>query len=392
MEKGKTIVILGGGIGGIVAASRLRKKLPREHRILLVERGTQYIFAPSFLWMMTGLRTAEQISRPLKELGKKGIEIITGDIKKIDPVEITVHINEIGAIGKGREIKGDYIIIAMGAELVPNKVAGLSEAGFNFYTLAGAEALRNARLNIRNGRIIILVSGIPFKCPAAPYEAAMLIEYDCRKRKIRQDIQIDIYTPEPGPMGVTGPEVSRQVRQMVEAKNINFHPEHTVNHVNAAGKQIIFSNGITADFDLLVYVPPHQAPQAVQEADLTNDSGWIPVNRQTLETRFPGVYAVGDVTGIMLSIGKPLPKAGVFAHGEAEVVANNIARAITGKGKPTVFDGQGECFIETGDGKAGFGSGNFFSEPAPQVKMRGPNRALHLGKIAFEKFWLYEWF
>ena len=130
----------------------------------------------------------------------------------------------------------------------------------------------------------------------------------------------------------------------------------------------------------------------MQDAGLTNESSWIPVNRQTLETRFAGVYALGDVTGIMLSMGKPLPKAGVFAHGEAEVVANNIAYAITGNGKPTVFDGQGECFIETGDGKAGFGSGNFYSEPAPLVKMRGPNRTLHLGKIAFEKYWLFEWF
>jgi len=220
----------------------------------------------------------------------------------------------------------------------------------------------------------------------------MLIEYDCRKRKIRQDVKIDLYTPEPGPMGVAGPEVSRQVRQMVEAKDIGFHPEHAVTQVDPNARQLHFTNGSSADFDLLVYVPPHRAPQIVQDAGLTGESGWIPVNRGTLETRFPGVYAVGDVTGIPLSMGKPLPKAGVFAHGEAEVVANNIVYAITGKGKPTVFNGHGECFIETGDGKAGFGSGDFFAEPVPKVKMRGPNRALHFGKVAFEKFWLFEWF
>lgn len=389
MAEAKTIVILGGGIGGIVAATRLRKKLPKEHRIVVVERSPQYTFAPSFLWLMTGLRTAGEISRPFNELGKKGIEIITGDIQRIDPQNRSVYINENG---NEIEIRGDYLIIAMGAELAPQKVPGLSEAGYSFYTLSGAEALRDARLNVRNGRIVILVSGVPFKCPAAPYEAAMLIEYDCRKRKIRQDIQIDVYTPEPGPMGVTGPEISRQVRQMVETKDIGFHPEHTVSRVDTSSKQIIFVNRGTADFDLLIYVPPHIAPQPVRDAGLTNESGWIPVNRQTLETRFDGVYALGDVTGIMLTMGKPLPKAGVFAHGEAEVVANNIAYAITGKGKTTVFDGQGECFIETGDGKAGFGSGNFYAEPVPQVKMRGPNRALHVGKIAFEKYWLFEWF
>ncbi|MCC6544831.1 MAG: NAD(P)/FAD-dependent oxidoreductase [Nitrospirae bacterium] len=385
MAVSKTILILGGGIGGIVSASRLRKKLPSEYRIILVERNPMYIFTPSFLWLMTGLRTAEQISRPLTELGKKGVEIVTGDIQQIDPENRTIQVN-------GREIKGDYLIIALGAELIPHKIPGLVEGGYTFYTLEGAEALRDARLEIRKGRIVILVSSIPFKCPAAPYEAAMLIEYDCRKRKIRQDIQIDLYTPEPGPMGVAGPEVSRQVRQMVEEKDIHFHPEQTVTGVDTTARQIRFTNGITTDYDLLIYIPPHQAPKVVQEAGLTNASGWIPVDRGTLETRFPGVYTVGDVTGIMLPMGKPLPKAGVFAHGEAEVVANNIIHAITGKGKPAVFEGHGECFIETGDGKAGFGRGNFFAEPVPQVKIRGPNRTLHLGKVAFEKFWLFEWF
>lgn len=179
---------------------------------------------------------------------------------------------------------------------------------------------------------------------------------------------------------------------MVEAKNIGFHPEHAVTQVDTTARKIHFTSGATANFDLLAYVPPHRAPQVVQDAGLTNESGWIPVDRGTLETRFPGVYAVGDVTGIPLSMGKPLPKAGVFAHGEAEVVANNITHALTGKGKPAVFNGHGECFSETGDGKAGFGSGDFFAEPVPQVKMRGPNRALHIGKVAFEKFWLFEWF
>src|SRR3989304_3297281 len=209
MASAKTILMLGGGIGGIVSAVRLRKRLSREHRIVLVERSSRYIFTPSFLWLMTGLRKAEQISRPLSELGKKGIEIVTGDIQEIDPERHTIR-----------------------------------------------------------------VSGTPFKCPAAPYEAAMLIEYDCRKRKIRQDVKIDLYTPEPGPMGVAGPEISKQVRQMVEAKDISFHPEHAVTKVDPTARQIHFTNGATADFNLLVYVPPPRAPQIVQDAGLTGESGW----------------------------------------------------------------------------------------------------------------------
>lgn len=294
----------------------------------------------------------------------------------------------------GQEFKGDYLVLALGAELAPGTIPGLSEAGHNFYTLAGAEALRDARLTVREGRIVVLVSAIPFKYPAAPYEAAMLLEYDCRKRKIRERIQIDLYTPEPepGPMGVAGPEVSAQVRQMIEAKGISYYPEHVVTQVNPETKQIQFASGAMADFDLLAYVPTHRAPQVVRDAGLTGESGWVPVDRSTLETKFPGIYAIGDVTGIMLSMGKPLPKAGVFAHGEAEVVANNLSHEITGKGSPKIFDGHGECFVESGDGKAGFGSGNFFAEPAPQVKLRQPSRTLHLGKVAFEKYWLFEWF
>jgi sulfide:quinone oxidoreductase len=385
MPAAKTILVLGGGIGGLVAASRLRKGLSREHRVVLIERESDYVFAPSFLWLMTGLRQREKISRPLSKLRKQGIELVQGSIERIDPGARTVWVD-------GRELACDYLVIALGAELAPETIPGLTGAGHNFYSLAGAEALRDARLGLHAGRVIVLVSAMPFKCPAAPYEAAMLLEYDFRKRKLREQIEVDLYSPEPGPMPVLGPEISHQVRQMVEAKGIGYHPEHTVTQVDATAQRIQFANGASAEFDLLAYVPPHRAPRVVTECGLTGESGWIPVHRQTLETQFPGVYAIGDVTGIMLSMGKPLPKAGVFAHGEAEVVANNLVHAITGKGNPVQFDGHGECFIETGDGKAGFGSGNFFAEPAPEIKLRQPSRLLHVGKVAFEKYWLFEWF
>jgi len=385
MPESKTILILGGGIGGLVAASRLRKQLPKAHRIVLIEREAQFLFQPSLLWLMTGLRSREKITRPLSALERKGIEVVQGEITHIHAESRTVRVGE-------REYRGDFLIIALGAELAPETIPGLAEAGHNLYTLEGAEALRDARLQLREGRLVVLVSGVPFKCPAAPYEAAMLLEYDCRKRKVRDAVTIDLYSLEPGPMPVAGPEVSAQVRQMVEAKGIGYHPEHAVKRVDPQTRRIDFSNGATTTFDLLVYVPPHRAPRVVAEAGLTGDSGWVPVDRHTLETRFPGVYAIGDVTGIPLVTGKPLPKAGVFAHGEAEVVADNITHAVTGKGKPGSFAGHGECFLESGDGKAGFGSGDFFAEPAPQVKLHQPSRTLHLGKVAYEKFWLFEWF
>jgi len=385
MNTGKTILVLGGGIGGIVTASRLRKKLPHQHRVILVEREPDHVFAPSLLWVMTEQRTTGNISRSLSSLEKQGIELIRGDIERIDPEQPSVQVN-------GQTLRGDYLVIALGAELAPETIPGLVEAGHNLYSVTGAEAIRDARLEHGEGHIVILVSSIPFKCPAAPYEAAMLLAHDYRQRKLRDSVQIDLYSPEPGPMGVAGPVVSRQVRKMVESKGINYYPEYAVTRVDNIERRIEFTNGKVVDFDLLVYVPPHRAPGVVREAGLTGESGWIPVDRGTLQTRFPEVYAIGDVTGIMLSMGKPLPKAGVFAHGEAEVVADNLVSAITGTGAKRTYTGHGECFVEIGDNSAGFGSGNFFAEPSPQIKLRGPSWIFHLGKVAFEKFWLFRWF
>ncbi|MEX0697197.1 MAG: FAD/NAD(P)-binding oxidoreductase [Dongiaceae bacterium] len=385
MIGGKTVLVLGGGIGGIVAASLMRKNLSRAHRVVLVERDAQHVFPPSLLWLMVGARSERQISRPLAALAKSGIELVRGEIDGIDPLTRRVSVG-------GQSILADYIVVALGTELAPEAIPGLAEAGHNFYTLAGAQSLNRARTGLRQGRIVVLVGGMPFKCPAAPYEAAMLLAADARKRGVHEAVTVDLYSPEPGPMPVAGPQVSAMVRQLVESRGVRVHSEHAVSEVDPSGRLIHFKNGETALFDLLAYVPPHRAPAAVRTAGLTGESGWVPVDRQTLETEFPGVYAIGDVTGIPLVNGRPLPKAGVFAHGEAEVVANNIAHAIIGKGAPRTFEGHGACFIEIGDGRAGFGSGNFLAEPAPQIRLRQPGRLWHLGKVAYEKYWLYRWF
>lgn len=382
---GKTVLVLGGGIGGVVAASRLRRALPHAHRVVLVEREPTHLFQPSLLWLMLGWRRAAQISRPLAALTRRGIEVVRGNVDRIDAARRAVTVD-------GREHIADYLVIALGAELAPETIPGLVPSGHNLYSLAGAEALCEARRRFRAGRLVVLVCGMPFKCPAAPYEAAMLLEYDCRQRGVRDAVSLDLYTPEPGPMPAAGPEVSAQVRQMVEAKGIRYHPGHSVTQVEADPRRITFANGAIAEFDLLAYVPPHRAPQAVREAGLCGASGWVAVDRTTLATSFAGVYAIGDVTGIPLTIGKPLPKAGVFAHGQAEVVAHNIAAEILGQDPDARFQGHGACFVETGDGRAGFGSGNFMAEPAPAVKLRRPSLLLRLGKVAYEKYWLYRWF
>lgn len=385
MADRKSVLVLGGGVGGVVAAHHLRRYLPRDRRIVLIDRERQHLFQPSLLWLMVGQREPEQIRRPLDGLQRKGIEVVNGEIEQIDPAERAVRVS-------GRELKADALVIALGADLAPGQISGLEQAGHNLYTLQGATALRDALRQFSGGRVVLLTAASAYKCPAAPYEAAMLIEGAFRRHGVRDRAQIDFYAAEPGPMGVAGPQVSAAVRQMVEQRGIRYHPEHQVQSVDSTARRLSFTNGTEAECDLLVYVPPHRAPSVVRQSGLVGESGWVSVDRHTLETRFPFVYAVGDVTAIPLKLGKPLPKAGVFASNQAEVVARNLARAWVGRGVSARFEGHGSCFIEAGGGKAGFGSGNFYAEPTPQIKLHAPSRWWHLGKVLFEKRWLRRWF
>jgi len=217
----------------------------------------------------------------------------------------------------------------------------------------------------------------------------MLIDALMRERGVRSSIAIELHSAEPGPMGVAGPQASAAVRAMVEDKSIAYRPEHQI--ARAEDGCVVFTDGVTAPFDLLVYVPPIAPPPVLRDSGLADPTGWIGVDRHTMATSFPGVYAVGDVTLIPLAMGKPLPRAGVFAHAQAEAVARNISATVAGKAATARFDGHGACFIETGAGRAGFGSGNFYAEPQPAVRMRRPGWWWHAGKVLFEKRVLATW-
>ncbi|MBI4484737.1 MAG: NAD(P)/FAD-dependent oxidoreductase [Acidobacteria bacterium] len=382
MARSHTIVILGGGIGGVATARSLRKRLPGTHRIILVDRQRDHVFAPSLLWLMVGQRTADAITRPLTRLERQGIEVRIGTVQHVDPDQRVVMVD-------GEAVTGDYLVITLGAELAPELIPGLAEAGHNFYSLAGAQSLWTALQHGERGRIVVLTAAPAYKCPAAPYEAAMLLDAWYRTRGLRDGMQFDVYAAEPAPMGVAGPHVSSAVTQLLASKEIAYHPEHQVVSVDPARKRLTFSNGTEAVFDVLAYVPPHRAPAALRDSGLLAESGWIAVDRHTMQTRWRNVYAIGDVVSIPLALGKPLPKAGVFAHAEADVVAENVAHAIAGENQPARFDGHGECFIEIGGGKAGFGGGDFYAEPKPAVMLRQPSWRWHLGKVWVEKSWLY---
>jgi sulfide:quinone oxidoreductase len=195
-------------------------------------------------------------------------------------------------------------------------------------------------------------------------------------------------------MPVAGPELGAAVVQMLEAKEIRFHPLHALTSVDPAARTMRFQQGQTERYDLLVAVPPHRSPRVVREAGLTSPAGWVPVNPQTLETQHDGVFAIGDVTVIPIpgrwkpDVPLMLPKAGVFAHVQAEVVAARIAAEIEGRKPSETFCGDGYCMLETGEDLAGFAYGNFFAEPSPQVNLRQIGKGWHIGKVLFEKWWL----
>lgn len=385
--KGKTIVVLGGGVGGLVTANELRRLVPPQHRIIVVEKDRQHAFAPSFLWLMTGDRRPAQITRDVRHLLRPGVELMEAEVRAIDLARSQVETS-------AQPLTYDYLVVALGAELAPTIIPGLAENTHTFYTFDGAGRTRDALRGFGGGTIAVVVSRLPFKCPAAPYEGAMLIADVLRRRKLSDRAAIHLFTPEPQPMPVAGPDLGSAVRNMIEAKGIAFHPLHKLAAVEPQAQLLHFEERAPIKYDLLVVVPPHRGPGLLRDAGLANEAGWVPVDRATLQTRHEGVYALGDVTAIpipgrwMPDVPLMLPKAGVFAHAQALVVARRIAGEITDTPVDATFCGDGYCMLEAGEDLAGFAYGNFFAEPSPQIRLHRIGRTWHLGKVLFEKWWL----
>ncbi len=381
---GKTVVVFGGGVGGVVAAHRLRRLLPHQHRVVVVDRSPMHTFAPAFTWVMLGERRPAQVVADLRALRRQGIEVMLDEVTAVD-------LEGRRLIMTQGEVQFDYLVLAPGAEYGTGGIPGLAQA-WTFYHLDGAEALRDELAKRQEGRIVILVPALPYKCPAAPYEGALLIDHYYRRRGLRHQVEIHLITPEPHPLPVAGPEVGAQVMEMLAAREIRFSPNMQVQAVDQEKKTLVFADGSQVPFDLLIAVPVHSAPAVVREAGLIGPSGWVEVDPHTLTTPWEGVYAVGDVTYIPLANGLPLPKAGVFAHAQAEVVARNLAAKIQGEAEAWRFGGQGQCFLETGFRRAALAQGEFYTHPAPRVKMRPPSPLWYWAKRGLAWWWLRRWF
>src|SRR5262249_32228440 len=363
-----TTVILGGGFGGIAAANSLRRLLPADHEIVVIDTSARFHVGAGKTWVMLGERTYDQISQSRSLLFARGIRVVEAEVQSISLSERTVS-------ARAESLKWDFLVVALGAELNMAAVPGLAEAAHTFYTVEGAGRRKTVLERLSGGDGAILIPKAPLKCPPAPYEAAMLLHEAFRRRGLAGKARLAIHTVEGAPMTTAGAEMGEFIKSELAQRGIAFFPQRSITHVHVPARRILFESGGEAHYDLLIAVPPHVAPKVVRDAQLVNQSGWIPVDPKTMQVKQPAdasaVYAAGDVTVVPLpgrykpEVGLALPKAGVFAEAHGRVAAHQIAARILGRAPTEAFDGKGYCFLETGDKRAVKADGSFFELPHP---------------------------
>ncbi|GAA3119844.1 FAD/NAD(P)-binding oxidoreductase [Planomonospora alba] len=367
-------------------AGRLRERLPDDDRILLIDRSFDGTLGLSLLWIMRGWRAAEDVRVRPTAAALPGVEMIEASVRLIEPERRVVRTD-------AGDFHCDAMVIALGADLAPSLTPGLAEAieagsAEQFYTAEGASSLHGKLRDLREGRLVVLIAALPFKCPAAPFEAAFLAADLLREEGVGDRVRVDTITPDPLPMPVAGPAVGRALVGMLDRYGIGFLAQRAVEKVDGDARELIFKDGSREGFDLLAVVPPHRPPAAVAGM---GGGGWISVDSRTLATGIDGVWALGDATLLSLPNGKPLPKAAVFAEGAADVIASGVARHLGYVAPEPWFTGYGSCYIELGGHQAAKGEGNFLEPPAPQVTLYEPSARFHQEKADQEADWLKRW-
>jgi sulfide:quinone oxidoreductase len=361
------VLVLGGGFGGLSVANTLRPILSDENTIALVDHSTRFHVGAGKPWVMLGERTSEGISEERGRLLEPGVEFVQSEILQIDlPGRRVVTASGVR--------HWDYLVVALGADVRQASVPGLSGA-HTFYTVEGAERLKPVLEGFTGGDIVILIPKTPYKCPAAPYETVMLMQHHFSGRGLDGKVRLSVHTVEGAPMATGGPEMGAFIRAELARRGIGFFPQRTVLRVDGEARRVEFSAGDAAPYDLLICVPPHEAPAVVRSAGLAGPSGWIPVDPLTMEvTAVDGggrVYAIGDVASVALpgrfkpEMSLSLPKAGTIASSQGEVVARRIAARVAGETPSAAYEGKGYCYLELGGGEAVRGDGSFFALPHP---------------------------
>lgn len=375
------VLILGGGFGGLSTANEIRKSLSSSQvKITVVDKRNWFMVGFVKLWIIKGTRTFENSTGLLTGLAKKEIDFLNEEINQIDLENKNIKTTT-------KNLSYDFLIIAMGAALAPQKIPGLTENGMNLYDYKQSEQIHDKIKKLRSGIIAISIMGMPYKCPPAPFEASLIIDSMLREDGKRDSVQIHFYSPAPITLPAGGPEISKQILDLISSEKIIFHDSCKIKSVEP--NKLIFQNS-EANFDLLLAIPPHVAPDVIYESGLAKEDNFIPIGRDC-KTSFDNVYAIGDVTSLKVTDTITVPKAGVFAEGEGLAVAQNIISKIQSKEESALFDGKGGCFMESGRDTASLIEVDMFSGPKPSVKLTESTSENYDDKLQFEKDRLSKW-
>ena len=373
------VLILGAGFGGLELATRLSETLRDAVRVTLLDRNDSFVFGFSKLELMLGRQTAEDVRLHYREIDKDGVEFRQETVIGVDPVARRVT-TDAGAYD------ADFLVVAMGADYDMAATPGLEAGGFEYYTMAGAERLRDALAEFDGGRVLVSVLGQPFKCPPAPFEGAFLLHEYFTQRGIRDSVQMTSTFPMQRPVPVTA-EISQMFRDALAARDIEELPQQLVTSIDPATRTAQLASGETLPYDLFVGIPKHRAPDPLAEAGLAVN-GWVPVDQTNLRTQFPQVYAIGDVcTGP-----RTVAKAGIFAESAALVVADDIAASLGGGEPPAPYEGAGVCYAEFGDGLVSKVAVSFLGGPAAAAQRNEPSREYAAEKQEFGATRRARWF
>jgi sulfide:quinone oxidoreductase len=381
----RRVVIVGAGFAGLTLASELEGVAKAGlARVTMIDGGKGFQMGLSAQFALAGRRKPTDGHRGFGKLKATHVHFINEHATAIDTAARVVRTD------RGDE-PFDDLIIATGAEGAPQLVPGLSETAHNLCDVDSVMKMKEELERVRSGTVAILVAAVPFKCPPAPYEYALLIDEILAERGVRNRFSIVLATPEPQPVPAGGKEMGDALRGLLEAKGITLRFQQKVKHVAVAERTIHFEAGQTLEFTVFGAMPPLRAPEVVRASGLCDASGLVPVDLRTFQTSVKDVYAVGDVASIKLPDGRPHPKAGVFAEGQASAVAGAISARLEG-GVALPYAGVGTCFLDVGHGEAAPAEINLLGEGGPKGKMGAPSKEGLAGKVAFEAERLARWF
>jgi sulfide:quinone oxidoreductase len=371
------VLVLGAGFGGLELSTILSDTFVGDLDLTLIDRSDHFVFGYSKLDVMFGRETPDAVRLAYRNIVKPGVRVRQESITAIDPVARRVT-TDAGMY------EADVLVVALGADYDLDATPGLAEGGNEFYSVRGAERLREVLPTFARGRAIVGVASTPFKCPPAPSEAALLLHDYLTQRGVRDACEISLVMPFGIPIPPS-PDASRALLSAFAERNITFVANRLVRALDPTRRVAVLDDGSELPCELFLGIPKHCVPDVVAASGLT-ENGWIPVDPTNLKTRFPGVYAIGDVT----SVGTP--KAGVFSEGAARIVADSLIAEFQGGDAPAAYAGAGSCYVEFGANTVGRVDVDFLSGPSPTGSFLDPSVGLVREKEHFGASRRQRWF